>query len=174
MVILSLPSQIHSPPSFYLAVCLKLWTLIKYISQVSCFLTSSGFGQRKHEQEIKDCEEKVWGIGVIFFLSPFPITTLPNPTVPYIYQVYVFWHCPYPFLTVAPKKWSFIHGFPCKALFPVQILLYQYITPSLCLFRSKGSNHFLLLIIFGCLHLTFWSLVPAHNSVSSSFIKVFS
>lgn len=53
------------------------------------------------------------------------------------------------------------------------ILFYQYVTPSPCPFRLRGSNRYPLLIFFRCFHLIFWCLVPGHSSVSSSFIKDF-
>ena len=107
VVILSLSFQIFSPLSFFLAVCPMKWAVIKYISQVSCFLVSNGF----------------------------------------------------PFLTMAPKKYLFNYDSPCKALFQVQILLYQYITPLLV---SSGLGVVTASIVDYC-----W-LSPSHILVTFS------
>lgn len=116
--------------TIFLAVSPKQWTVIKYISQVSCFLVSNGFAQRKAWTRDQRSRGKVWAIGVIFSPIFFSYNHTPKSHLPR-YQVYDFWNFPHPFLTMAPKKWLFIHDSSCKALFPVQILLYRYITPSL-------------------------------------------
>ena len=60
---------------------------------------------------------------------------------------------------MAPKKYLFNYDSPCKALFQVQILLYQYITPLLV---SSGLGVVTASIVDYC-----W-LYPSHILVTFS------
>ena len=126
--------------AIFLAVCPKHWTVIKYISQVSCFLVSNGFAQRKAWTRDQRSRGKVWAVGVIFFPILFSYNHTPKSHLPRC-EVYDFWNFPHPFLTVAPKKWLFMHD-SMKSFIPSTDFTLPVHYSFSCLFRPGGSNSF--------------------------------